>query len=204
MIKYILDMIQQLKSRKAGMTANPDKWKNQPVSPTDLENYVTQLETASAEIDKAEALLQQKRENGRQLVETLSKKVKQVDSLATGIHADEPVKLNEYGIAAKKAKTSRSVPPKASIKSIVDDSDGEGFVVILKKLPTADHYEIEKGVSTDNSVMVLPPPYPFLKTTTKITIVDDDIIKGKRYFYRVRGVNTAGPGEWSEPVSRVQ
>ena len=35
-------------------------------------------------------------------------------------------------------------------------------------------------------------------------VVDDDVVSGSRYFYRVRGVNTSGPGPWSEPVNAVQ
>lgn len=204
MIKYISDLIQLLKSRIAGMNANADKWTNQPVAKADLEDYVKQLETDQDEIDKAAAVLQQKREASRQLVENLTRKLKQVDNLAMGIHAEEAVKLGEYGITLRKEKSSRSVPGKAIISSITDDADGEGFVISLTKLNEAEHYEIEKGVATDNSSLVLAPPYPFLKTTTKLTFVDDDIIKGKRYFYRARGINATGPGEWSEPVSRVQ
>ena len=90
------------------------------------------------------------------------------------------------------------------ITSIVDDSDGEGFVVTWLSVPEADHYEIEKGVAAAITDMVLAPPFPFLKSTSKITITDDDVEKGRRYFYRVRAVNAAGTGEWSEPVNRVQ
>ena len=38
----------------------------------------------------------------------------------------------------------------------------------------------------------------------KLSFVDDDVEKGTRYFYRFRGLNSNGSGEWSEPVSRVQ
>ena len=42
------------------------------------------------------------------------------------------------------------------------------------------------------------------KTTTKTPFVDDDVFKGVRYFYKVRAINAAGEGPWSEAVSRVQ
>ena len=61
------------------------------------------------------------------------------------------------------------------------------------------------GVLTPGSnVTVLQPPYPFLRSNEKLQIVDDDVVSGNRYFYRARGVNATGPGEWSEPVSAVQ
>jgi len=204
MIKYLEDLIQKFKSRIAGVDANPEKWVNQPITKTDLEKDLGQLETSQKNIDKAKNSLQKEREAGRQLVDTLIIKLNQVDKLAEGIHGQEMVKLNDYGIASRKEKTTRPIPSKGRIDYIADDSDGEGFVICLVKLADADHYEIQKGVAADNSTMVLSPPYPFFKTTKKITIVDDDVEKGKRYFYRVRGINNTGAGEWSEPVSRVQ
>ncbi|HRH48838.1 MAG TPA: fibronectin type III domain-containing protein [Panacibacter sp.] len=53
-------------------------------------------------------------------------------------------------------------------------------------------------------MLVLQPPYSHYKTTKKLTFTDDDVKRGQRYFYRVRGLDRNGYGEWSEPVSRVQ
>ncbi|MCL5028927.1 MAG: hypothetical protein M1480_07895, partial [Bacteroidetes bacterium] len=38
------------------------------------------------------------------------------------------------------------------------------------------------------------PEMKFFKATKKAAFVDDDVVKGVRYFYRVRATNTAGAG----------
>lgn len=204
MVKYISDVIAELKSRMAGMQANADKWANLAVTATEIEDFIKQLEAQSVKIDMAEATLQKEREAGRRLAETFTLKQKQVDSLAYGIHAEETIKLADYGLSTRKPGSTKPVPAKGVIASITDDSDGIGFVVSWNTLANAEFYEIEKGVAANTSDLVLQPPYPFLKTTTKTTLVDDAVDKGRRYFYRVRGVNATGTGEWSEPVNRVQ
>lgn len=204
MVKYISDVIVELKSRKAGIQANSDKWGGLAVTADELDDYVKQLEAQSLKIDMAEATLQKEREAGRRMAETFTLKQKQVDSLAYGIHAEETIKLADYGLSTRKAATTKPVPAKGVITGITDDSDGIGFVVSWTALANADFYEIEKGIAPNTSDLVLQPPYPFLKTTTKTTLVDDAVEKGRRYFYRIRGVNATGTGEWSEPVNRVQ
>jgi Asp-tRNA(Asn)/Glu-tRNA(Gln) amidotransferase A subunit family amidase len=204
MIKYIQSIINEFKSRIAGMKANPEKWTNQEVTVTIVEGYIKDLEDQSETIEAAESALQKARDAGHKLEESLLVKLKQVDNLAYGIHATETVKLGDYGLSVRKAGSSKPVPGKCMISSIVDDADGEGFVVSWGTIAEADHYEIEKGVAAAITDMVLAPPYPFLKSTSKTTVTDDDIEKGRRYFFRVRAVNAAGSGEWSEPVNRVQ
>jgi hypothetical protein len=186
------------------MKANAEKWQNQPITVVELEGYIKKLEDAEASIESTANALQQFREAGRNLVEEITVKVGQVDSFAEGIHALEQAKLMEYGIEGRKDKSSKPIPVKAVINSIADEPDGVGFIVTFLKLAGADHYEVEKGMAPNADDKVLAPPYPFLKSTSKTVVYDDDIVKGKRYFYRVRGINAAGSGAWSEPVSRVQ
>jgi len=169
-----------------------------------VEALIDELEKGQAKIDSATNALQQAREAAHALTDTINVKIKQIDSFAEGIHALEPSKLNEYGIETRKGKSVKAVPAKAMINGITDEPDGVGFIINFLKIAEADHYEIEKGVALNADDKVLSPPYPFLKSTTKTTIYDDDVAKGKRYFYRVRGINASGAGGWSEPVSRVQ
>jgi hypothetical protein len=204
MVKYIQVIIDDLNDRIAGMKANPEKWTNQPVTVAELEADVASLEAQAAKIAAAEGALQKEREAGRKLVETFDQKVKQVDNLTFGIHATETTKLVDYKLSLRKSNSSKPIPSKGMMISIVDDVDGEGFVVTWGVIAGADHYEIERGIAPNITDLVLSPPYSFLKTTTKTVLNDDDVLKGKRYFYRIRAVNAAGTGEWSEPVNRVQ
>ena len=204
MIKYIQEAINKLKSRIAGMKANPDKWLNQEVKVVDMEGELTVVEAQSAKVDAAEASLQVEQSKAKNLVETLNHTIKQVDNLAYGIHANETAKLAEYGIPLRKSRSTKPLPGKVMITSITSAPDGEGFVINWDKIASADHYEIEKGVAPNSTDKVLAPPYTFFKSTTKVTLTDDDVEMGRRYFYRVRAMNATGAGEWSEPVNIVQ
>ncbi len=132
--------------------------------------------------------------------------VPQVETLAKGIHAAEPEKLLDYNILAKKKEiTSLPIPEKASIVGINDDVTGEGFVLSIQSLANATDFEIWRGTSnTPDALSLEPDQFSYLSTTKRLSYADDTIVKGKRYFYRVRGFNRNGKGEWSAVASRVQ
>jgi hypothetical protein len=96
------------------------------------------------------------------------------------------------------------VPEKGVIRNVSDDFDGEGFIVEWEKLAKTDSYEIERGIAANAADVNTIPAFTHLVTVRKTKYTDDDVAKGTRYFYRIRGINSKGAGEWSEPVSRVQ
>lgn len=205
MTKYIHELIHKFKSRKSGMKNNAAKWTGQPVTEADIDGHVKELEDIDKLIEAAKDALQQQRALARKMRNDKQKDLNQVDSLAEGLHKDDPEKLSDYDIELPKPGEAKPVPDKAVIISIVDDVDGEGFVINIKaQANIAEHYEIERGIAPSPEDNVLVTPYPFLTSTKKSNYLDDDVLPGKRYFYRVRAINSAGAGEWSEPVSAVQ
>ena len=204
MLKYIQTVVDRLKGHKTGITGNLAKWEGQPDSPDTVQADIKELEDKDEEIEKAKDKLQQLRGEAHELSKAKDKKAGATEKRAIAIHADDPDKLIEYNIELRKEGETVPVPGKAHIGSVEDDVDGEGFIIRIAPLADADSFEVQRGVVGDPAVKVLEPPYPFLKTTRKLKIVDDDVEPGKRYFYRTRGSNRSGEGEWSEPVSAVQ
>jgi len=204
MLKYIQKTIDSLKGISSGIKKNPEKWASLPVNATEFDEAALTLEKADAEINSAEQVLEQKREAARKLVDLYTPKLRQAANLAIGIHSGEEIKLSEYGLSVRRESVSHSIPTKSIILGISDESDGIGFIISIATQPEADHYEIERGVAPNVNELVLQPPFPLYKTTLKTAFVDDDVKKGVRYFYRVRAINSAGSGEWSESVNRVQ
>lgn len=198
------DIKEELTALKKGMVGNAAIWAGQPVTAAQVQTAIDAIDAKNDEMDAAEVLLQQKRTEGRKLVEQYSPMAKLVSTLATGLHTTSPEKLGEYGIALPKAATTVPVPAKAVIASLTDDVDGEGFIITIQPLANADTFEVEKGVTAAADVTTLATPFSFYKNSKKLSFVDDDVLRGKRYFYRVRAFNRNGYGEWSEPVSRVQ
>lgn len=221
MTEYIQKMITAFTSRKSGMNNNVAAWTGQPVTTLDIDGHILTLQTLDNEIETAKDILQQKRANARQAVTDKQVNLDQIDNLARGIHSSNPEKLNEYDIKSRKEPVALEVPVKAIIKTITDDDDGIGFKIFLQSQgANVTTWEVQRGqiapatnpgggtptpgTPASGAATVLQPPYPFLRTTKKLVFVDDDVVAGVRYFYRVRGVNSKGPGEWSEPVSAVQ
>ena len=165
----------------------------------------TDITNASNSINAAEAGAAEARSAGITKNGAAVKLFDQAVNLAYGIYANNLSKLSEYGIKPRKDPNKVPPPTKTLAIEITDDSDGEGFnLSITSKDDVADSYEWQKGQATDPKDMSTIPPLSFYKTTSKIKFLDDDIIKGVRYFYRVRALNRNGQGPWSEAVSRVQ
>jgi hypothetical protein len=198
MQKNVQDTMGVLKTLKSGVHAHTAQWTGLPVTEDDLQ-------TSGDDIDKAEIALKQARLAARTKIETYSLLMDQTVSLAEGLHANEEGKLADYGLSINAvARKAKAVPKKATIDSLVDDYDGIGFIIKITTIEEAEGYEIERSEGVDSTTLVLAPPYTHLRNTIKLSYTDDDVEKGKRYFYRVRGYNRRGYGEWSEAVSRVQ
>lgn len=208
-LTYVQAIIDRLKAQKTGITTNATAWAGQPDTPATVQAHIDALEAADAEVLAMENLLSQKRGALKTLTQSKSAVADAIDLRVKGIHATAPAKWLDYGLAdpssdAAHARTARQVPGKGIIKSVIDDYDGVGFIIEWEKLPDVETYEIERGEAANPADINIIPPMTHLKTQRKIKYTDDDVVKGKRYFYRMRGINARGAGEWSEPVSKVQ
>lgn len=205
MIKYINDLVSHFKSRKNGIIKNQPLWDSMPVSEATIDPIIAELEAVETQIDDADAVLQQLRNQARNLVTNKQIDLTQIDNLAYGIHTVDTAKLADYGIVPRKTGTQKPVPQKGMVKVIIDDLDGEGFILERDTLTDANNYEWQKAMGNDAAVTNIDESqFGHFKITKKRTFVDDAVKKGTRYFYRFRGFNPSGNGPWSEPVSRVQ
>lgn len=205
MVKYIQKEIDTLKAIKDGMTANAAKWTGQPIDTTDIDTAITILETHADDLETAQIALGKLQQTIHQVVDDQALVSDQAINLARGIHANEEEKLLDYGIKLPKSAVPQPIPGQAIISSLVDDADGEGFVITIQPLANSSDFEIWRGISASPDVLVLAPEnFTYLTASKKLTYTDDAVLKGKRYFYRVRGFNRTGKGEWSTVASRVQ
>jgi hypothetical protein len=205
MNKYIKKTLDELKGLDSGMLANVADWATTPVKEVDVTAEITKLSDAGNNITKEEAKLSELRVAGSTENKAAVKLANQVIDLAYGIYATNPEKLAEYGIKPRKKPAKVPAPTLILAIDIENDSDGEGFILsLVDKDPVADTYEWGKGQGTDPKDMQTIPHMDFYVQTSKTKFTDDDITKGIRYFYRVRGVNRNGHGPWSEAFSKVQ
>ena len=226
MRKYLKDVRERFVGLKAGIKSNASIWVGQVDTPATVQEEIDLLDAMDAEIELLNDQLSQKIATARSYARQKKEEAKVIEKRAIGLHATTPGKLVEYNIRIPRAAVeTRELPQKAIIRSVKEHEDGVGFKITIKGQGlTVDYWEIERGkidlaakfsdtatgsesdapVTNSGVTTVLQPPYPFLKSTKKLRYVDNDVVAGVRYFYRVRGVNATGEGAWSEPVSAVR
>ncbi|MBI5215104.1 MAG: fibronectin type III domain-containing protein [Ignavibacteriae bacterium] len=204
MHKYLQQTFDRLQQQANGMSNHADLWQNQPVNADLVKADAATLETTDSDLTTSEQQLSAKKKNARELSASLNEKADQNENLIKFIHKDDPDKWIEYGIAPKKTPEAGMSPTRPLTLTISDDTDGQGFIVRLTASDTdAKMYLWERGTSADPKA-TQPDSFVPLRETTKISIVDDDVLPGVRYFYHVRAFNNKGYGPWSNVVSKVQ
>ena len=204
MRKYIQEVFDRLKDLKAGIVKHATQWQGMPDTPEIVQEEMQELADADALIEDLQNDLRKAQKNARKLAESKDKRADVIQTRATGIHAEEEGKLIDYGIEPAAERQAKPVPSKVVIDSVTDDVDGEGFILQIQREVNSDFYEIEIGETTAD-VQSLAPPFPTVRTTKRTKYVFDDVRPGYRYYFRVRGANASGRGEWSEvAISGVQ
>lgn len=203
-MKYLLELIAVLKELKKGVQTYAALWTGQPYTPESIQATIDVLDGANNDVSAAETALSKTQTAARQIHKEKEAEAEKIIKMAMGFHADKHEQLIDYGIKLRKAPETKPRPETAITVSLTDDTDGVGFIVSTQVDPVAKNYEWQKGQGANPSDTNTIPEMKFFKYTTKTTFVDDDVAKGVRYFYKVRAVNSAGDGPWSEAVSRVQ
>ena len=202
---YVENQINSLKKKKEGILANTADWENTGITANTVQTKIDILELARKKVLNNEILLHQNRLDAREAADVGKDEDNQLTLKVKGIYAANTKKWMEYGVDAHDAITVKkeNVPAKGKIKSITDDSNAEGFIIKGQAIKGIDIYEWEKGTGTVADAHLIPV-FAHHTTNRKCKIVDGDVQKGVRYFYRYRGYNINGFGEWSEPVSKIQ
>jgi len=204
----ILMYLQKLKNRLValmnGVTLHAADWAGQAETPATIQANIDQIDAMQADINDLDDQLSQKRKEGRTLETELTLIADTIENKAIGFHTTNPEVLVDYDIELRKTPEKRPVPTAVLVPVLEDDVDGEGFIISCEVDPDADKYEWEKGTAEDPTDTTTVPTMQHFKITSKTKFVDDNVMPGKRYFYRLRAFNTTGNGPWSAAVSRVQ
>lgn len=204
MYQYLQKIYTKRRNQMNGMEANTESWQTQPENVDTLKVDLTAMETIDDAITNLSNQLQQKRLEARTLAQQMQAKVETTENLIKVVHAADKNKWLEYGMEPEKQAQARPVPTLPLTLTIKDDTDGQGFILALTQSdPNAEMYIWEKGTSADPKA-TQPDSFKQFREATKISIVDDDVEPGVRYFYRTRAFNSRGYGPNSNIVNKVQ
>jgi hypothetical protein len=205
MQKYFIALNEFFTKFKSGLTANAVDWAGEPETPAIMQAHLDDIAAADADVEAAIITLSQKRTASRAVRDSKTDVRGTLNNRVKGIYPDNFVKWPEFGVTVPVTDApDRTAPTYQHNVNIIDDTDGQGFILSIQKDNLADYYEWEKGQSANPSDTNTIPPLTAWRTNNKIKLVDDEVDPGLRYWYRVRSVNNHGVGPWSEAASRVQ
>jgi hypothetical protein len=204
MLKYLTEAADNLTARKRGIAKNSAVWTATGITKEAVAQEIARLQTAEAELNALQTELAKKQTEAHTLRDAADVMLMRIDNYAFALHANERARLADYGLQADKAKKSKPAPSMKLGLTIEDDTDGAGFILTTTRDPLADRYEWYKGIAADAKTTEVIPAMTLFKTTRKISFTDNDVKQGERVFYKVRAVNTAGDGPWSDAASKVQ
>ncbi|MEI8204528.1 MAG: fibronectin type III domain-containing protein [Bacteroidota bacterium] len=186
------------------MNEHSSVWTGQAETTVTIQANIDSIDTMQSDIEHLESQLSQKKKAARTLEKNLNVVADTIENKAIGFHTATPDVLQDYGIEARKTNEKKPLPTGDLSPKIQDELDGHGFNLTNTVDPDADRYEWERGVGADPTNLTTIPTMQHFKNTSKTTFVDEAVLPGVRYFYRVRALNATGDGAWSPIVSRVK
>jgi hypothetical protein len=203
-MKYLSELVVDLKNLMSGIVKNAAAWAPQNITAAIVQQSIDAVNAMEAEVAELKRQLSAKLTAARALQDATSQFVTKLENFAYALNSDTPEKLVDYNLTPRKERKAKAVPTLKLKVTLEDDTDGQGFIVSTEADEDAAMFEWYRGISTDASKTDVTPVMTLFKTTQKTSFVDDDVIKGQRLFYKVRSVNAAGVGPWSDVASRAQ
>ena len=140
---YVQKGIDRLTKMKAGMVANPDDWTDPAITPITIQAQIDVLELSKKSVIDTDVLLHQNRVDAHKSAGVGTASADSMELKVKGIYSDNPEKWAEYGVDAHDAiaDEKKALPLKGMIKSIINDTDAQGFIVQGVALANVDSYE---------------------------------------------------------------
>lgn len=128
------------------------------------------------------------------LVALANQLVAYVDLTAAG----DASKILSAGLAVRSAKTPQAVPGQVANLSVTAGDNEGSLDVHWDPLGNAKSYEVQKSVDPFTSTSFVTAD-----TVTKSSVTLAGFTSGARIWVRVRAINSAGKGAWSDPAVKV-
>jgi predicted nucleic acid-binding Zn-ribbon protein len=98
MLKYLVNITKRLEEIKSGIEKNSPAWKHIPENISMIDSHISELNNKNKEIESLKNSISFKYKEARQLSTEKKILISRLEKRAIGVHADNPGKLNEYGI----------------------------------------------------------------------------------------------------------
>jgi len=165
---------------------------------------LTALTTAATEAETANTAYESSKETTKQLLTVRNQKWDAMNALITkeaayvGGHSDTTADVESAGFSATPPASPTQIPAQVINLSVTQGDNNGALDQHWDPDPTAKSYELQTSTDpmTDSS-------FTHRDTVTKSSCTTTGLTSGTRIWSRVRAVNPAGKGPWSEPVSKI-
>jgi uncharacterized protein (UPF0333 family) len=165
---------------------------------------LTALTTAATEAETANTAYESSKETTKQLLTVRNQKWDAMNALITkeaayvGGHSDTTADVESAGFSATPPASPTQIPAQVINLSVTQGDNNGALDQHWDPDSTAKSYELQTSTDpmTDSS-------FTHRDTVTKSSCTTTGLTSGTRIWSRVRAVNPAGKGPWSEPVSKI-
>jgi len=163
------------------------------------------LSQAAAALESAYNAALQARANAKTQTSIMGQKSATLDlllmqeaSYVQNSSGGDKAKIESAGFDVRDTPTPiGQLPPPAEPKAAPSQNSGT-ILLSWKKVRGAKSYLIERALDSNQ-----PLEWAVATMSTKSKAVVNTMTSGLRYWFRVAAVGSAGPGAWSEPISKI-
>jgi hypothetical protein len=163
------------------------------------------LSQAAASLESAYNAALQARANAKTQTSIMGQKSAVLDSLlmqeasyVQNSSGGDKAKIESAGFDVRDTPTPiGQMPPPGEPKAVPSPHSGT-INLSWKKVRGAKSYLIERALDSNQ-----PLEWAVATMSTKSKVAVNTMTSGLRYWFRVAAVGSAGPGAWSEPISKI-
>ncbi len=165
---------------------------------------LTALTTAATDAETANTAYESSKETTKQLLTVRNQKWDAMNALITkeagyvGSHADTAADVESAGFTATLPASPTQTPGQVANLSVTQGDNAGSLDNHWDPDATAKTYEVHTSPEP-----VTATSFTHSDTVTKSSCTSTGLSSGARVWTRVRAVNGAGKGPWSEPVSKI-
>jgi hypothetical protein len=195
--KTVAAIIQFGKNVHTGLTGNAYVPTPAP-TPAALQTGITNAETANDAYEMEKETVKAKKLARDAAVKALADLLRAEAVTVQAATGGDPAKILTTGFEVANGPTPAGVPDQVQHLEVSASNHDGALKAVWKKTPGAQRYELQASVDPP-----APTSWTLRSSATKTRADVNGFVSGVRIWLRVRAVNAAGEGPWSDPAVKT-
>jgi hypothetical protein len=192
-----LEVIQACNNLKTALTGNAT-FPTPPVTLTAFGTAITAAQTKLTAADNAQATAKQATTDKDTAIATLTALAMQIVGYVDTTAAGDASKILSAGLSVRAAKSPKPVPGQVQNLSLTAGDNGGVLDAHWDSLRGAKSFEVQVKLEPMTATSFVTAD-----TVTRSSATLRGLTSGTRVWVRVRAINSAGKGAWSDPATKI-